>query len=112
MKGSNLGEFEELVLLTVGILQGQAYGLAVQKHINQSAQRTFNLSAVHASLNRLDEKGYLRSDLSQPTQERGGKRKRLYQLTPFGMKGLAEMKKMRDELWSQMPQELIQLQNQ
>lgn len=106
MKGSKLGEFEELILLTVGILRGEAYGLAVQKHMNASSARKVNLSAVHASLNRLDDKGYLRSMLGAPSQNRGGKRKRLYELTPYGVKALAEMKKLRDDLWSQLSSDL------
>lgn len=111
MKGSKLGEFEELILLTVGILQGEAYGLGVQNHINETSSRQVNLSAVHASLNRLDEKGYVRSTLGAPSQNRGGKRKRLYELTPFGVKALAEMKKIRDELWGQLSPEILNLQN-
>ena len=109
MKGSKLGEFEEVILLTVGILQGQAYGLGVQRHINENSSRDVNLSAVHASLNRLDEKGYVRSMLGAPSQSRGGKRKRLYELTPFGVKALADMKKLRDELWSQLSPEVLKL---
>ncbi|MEM8896304.1 MAG: PadR family transcriptional regulator, partial [Bacteroidota bacterium] len=85
------------------------YGLGVQRHINENSSRDVNLSAVHASLNRLDEKGYVRSMLGAPSQSRGGKRKRLYELTPFGVKALADMKKLRDELWSQLSPEVLKL---
>ena len=105
MKGLKIGEFEELILLAVGILENEAYGLAIQKQLEING-RTVNLSAVHVALNRLEEKGYLRSQLGAPTQERGGKRKRLYELTPFGIKSIAALKKLRQQMWDKLPDHL------
>jgi DNA-binding PadR family transcriptional regulator len=88
MKGIYLGEFEEMVLLIVGILYDQAYGLAISKEIARQTERAVHLSAVHSALHRLEKKGFLSSRLAEATQERGGKRKRLFTLTAAGSKAL------------------------
>ena len=84
MKRIHLGEFEELVLLTVGVLYADAYAVAITKEIVKQAERSVNVSAVHKSLYRLEEKGMLKSKLSDPESKRGGKRKRLFSITPYG----------------------------
>src|SRR6478735_3542093 len=85
MKGSNLGELEELILLAVGILHPDAYGVAVMDELEKRAERSLNISAVHAVLTRLEEKGLLKSKMSDPTDERGGRRKRIFLLTATRM---------------------------
>ena len=84
MKGSHLGELEELILLTVGSLYEEAYGVAVMDELRQKAGRDMNISAVHAVLRRLEEKGLLKSSMGGATNERGGRRKRLFSLTREG----------------------------
>ncbi len=81
MKGTYLGEFEELVLLTVGILFDDAYGLAIVDELEKQTERTIMMSSVHKALVRLEEKGYLKSHLGGATETRGGRDKRLYTLT-------------------------------
>lgn len=88
MKGTYLGEFEELVLLTVGVLYKKAYGVAIMEEIENQTGRSINISAVHATLKRLDDKGFVKSLMGEPTQERGGRRKRLFSLTASGKKHL------------------------
>ena len=61
MKGTNLGEFEELVLLTVGILGAEAYSIAISNEINRVTKRKVSFAVVHSALNRLEEKGYVNS---------------------------------------------------
>ena len=81
MKGTNLGEFEELVLLTVGILYDNAYSVAIKQELNQQTGRKVTISSVHAAVYRLEEKGLLNSRMGEMTNERGGKRKRLFTIS-------------------------------
>ena len=103
MKGVYLGELEELVLLHVGILYPQAYGVAVMDEIEKQTGRSLNISAVHAVLQRLEEKGLATSKMSEPTGERGGRRKRIFFLTASGKKALAEANELRNQLFNQIP---------
>lgn len=99
-----LGEFEELVLLVVGVLYEDAYAVAITKEISRQAGRDVNVSAVHKSLYRLEKKGMLKSWLSDPESKRGGKRKRLFTITPFGKKALDESLELRISLRKQIPE--------
>lgn len=99
MKGF-LGEFEELVLLTIANLGKEAYGVALLRDINERANRNLSIGALHSTLTRLEEKGFVTSYLGEPTSERGGRRKRYFELTNAAISGLNEMKSLRDELWA------------
>jgi DNA-binding PadR family transcriptional regulator len=83
-----LGEFEQLVLLALLRLGRDAYGAAVASEIEQQTERSVSVSAVHTTLDRLEEKGFIRSRLGDPTPQRGGKRKRLYDVQPTGVRAL------------------------
>lgn len=98
MKGF-IGEFEELVLLTIACLGDKAYGVAIKEDIEKRADRTISIGALHSTITRLEEKGYIKSWLGEPTEERGGRRKRYFELTQTGKIGLHEMKNLRDQLW-------------
>ena len=104
MKGTNLGEFEELILLTTASLMSEAYSVAICDEMEKHTGRTAKLGVVHASLNRLEEKGFLKSKLGEATKARGGKRKRFYMLTNPGKAALIKAKDMRDQLWSRIPE--------
>lgn len=108
MKGINLGELEELVLLTVGILYPNAYGVAVMDELKNQAGRDLNISAVHAVLTRLEEKGLLKSTMSDPTETRGGRRKRIFVLTAAGKRTLEEAQELRSQMYSQIPKVALQ----
>lgn len=108
MKGTYLGELEELVLLTVGILYPEAYGVGVMDEIEKQTGRSLNISAVHAVLTRLEEKGFLKSRMSEPTDERGGRRKRIFLLTAAGKRALEEANEMRTQLFNQIPRIALQ----
>ncbi|HZX74451.1 MAG TPA: helix-turn-helix transcriptional regulator [Cyclobacteriaceae bacterium] len=108
MKGSNLGELEELILLAVGILHPDAYGVAVMDELEKRAERSLNISAVHAVLTRLEEKGLLKSKMSDPTDERGGRRKRIFLLTATGKRALEETHELRTQLFNQIPRIALQ----
>jgi PadR family transcriptional regulator PadR len=98
MKGY-IGEFEELVLLTIASLGDEAYGVAIKEDIEKRTDRTISIGALHATITRLEEKGYLKSWLGEPTKERGGRRKRFFELTHQGKVALHHMKDLRDQLW-------------
>lgn len=98
MKG-HIGEFEELVLLTIAVLGDDAYGVAVLEDIQQRSKRKISIGALHSTITRLDEKGFITSYMGEPTQERGGRRKRYFQLTASAKQALSDMKALRNELW-------------
>jgi len=99
-----LGEFEELVLTLVAALQEDAYGAAISEEIENRLKRDVNLSAVHVTLYRLEDKGLIKSALGGGTKERGGRRKRIYTITSAGMAMLRTMKESRIDLWKMIPQ--------
>ena len=99
-----LGEFEELVLTMVAALQEDAYGAAIAEEIETRLKREVNLSAVHVTLYRLEDKGYIKSSMGGGTNERGGRRKRIFAITSAGMAMLKAMKESRVELWKMVPQ--------
>ncbi len=94
-----IGEFEELVLLTVASLGEQAYGVSIKEDIEKRSDRTISIGALHSTITRLEEKNYLKSWLGEPTRERGGRRKRFFELTQQGKAALHHVKDLRDELW-------------
>ena len=102
-KGNYLGEFEELVLLSVASLVDDAYGVSIMQYIEQEVGRKVNISAVHEVLKRLQRKGYLKSRMGGATQERGGRRKRFFLLTVSGKKTLEEAMKLKLQLYRQVP---------
>ena len=103
MKRTYLGEFEEIVLLMVAILDGNAYGVSITHEIITQTDRAVRLNQVHAALQRLEDKGMIKSQMSDPTPERGGRRKRLFEVTAFGRKTLHEIQLLRSTLWSAVP---------
>jgi PadR family transcriptional regulator PadR len=99
-----LGEFEELVLTMVGVLQEEAYGNAIVNEISQQVDRDVNLSAVHVTLYRLEDKGLVKSQMGGATSARGGRRKRIFTITNAGLSMLRSMKETRMNLWKLIPQ--------
>jgi DNA-binding PadR family transcriptional regulator len=94
-----LGEFEELVLLTIATLGNEAYGVSIQQDIEARCHRTISIGALHSTITRLEEKGFLKSWMGGATQERGGRSKRYYEITLAGKRAVTETKSLRDELW-------------
>lgn len=103
-----LGEFEELVLIMTAILQEEAYGVRVMDELMAQAGRQVNISAVHTALDRLEKKGLLRSYMGGATAERGGRRKRLFQVTNLGVQAIEINRRVRNALYDQIPQTLLQ----
>ena len=92
-----------MVLLTVGSLYDEAYGVAVMDEIKTETGRSVNISAIHSALRRLEEKGFVKSRMGGATSERGGRRKRYFVLTSYGKKALDEAQSMRLKLYNRIP---------
>ncbi len=103
MKKFQLGEFEEIVLLTIGILSGEAYGVSIKKYIEDRLSRNVSIGALHTALGGLDEKGYIRSREGESTPERAGRPKKYVEITALGGKAIVYSKNMRDSLWNALP---------
>ncbi len=104
MKNKGLGEFEELILLAVCILRDEAYGITVKNEVEKHTGRSILLGAVHITLYRLQDKGFLESELGGNTEKRGDRRKRLFTITNLGLKQLQTAQKVRQTMWQLIPQ--------
>lgn len=103
MKGTNLGEFEELILLLVGSLKNEAYAVSIKNHLLDKTGRKVSFGALHSALTRLEEKGFLSSSIEGATSERRGRRKKFYSLTPLAVKTLKELHQLRSEMIQFIP---------
>lgn len=103
MKKYQLGEFEEIVMLTVGVLYKNAYGVSIKKEIEDRLKRKVSVGALQSALKRLEDKGYLKSFEGEATEERAGRPKKYFQITAYGKKAMEYTKQTRDELWSAIP---------
>lgn len=103
MSQKTLGEFEEVVLLIVAILNGDAYSVGIITEIENRLNRNVSLGAIQTVLKRLENKGLLKSEFGDATNERGGKRKRLYEVTAEGQKIIDQTRIQRNSLWEAIP---------
>jgi len=103
MSESRLGEFEEIMLLLVGILGEDAYAYKIEEEFAEQTKRNSTIGAVHSTLNRLEKKGFLDSSMGEPSARRGGRRKRIYAITALGQRVLNESRNLKLSLWNQFP---------
>jgi len=99
---SNLGDLEELILLAVKGEDGRGYSVSICDLLNQ-AGRKVSITAVQTTLTRLEEKGLVRSNLGDPTPERGGRRKRFFQIEGAGASALQDAESQRATLRELIP---------
>jgi PadR family transcriptional regulator PadR len=111
MKQYQLGEFEEIVMLTVGVLYGNAYGVSIKKEIETRLDRSVSVGALQTALIRLEDKGYLKSQEGEATEERAGRPKKYFHITALGKRAMEHTKSTRDELWSAIPKVALKLVN-
>ena len=109
MKKYQLGEFEEVVMLTICILYKQAYGVSIQKEIESRLARDVSMGALHSALIRLEDKGYVRSANGNSSEGREGRPRRYYDVTALGQKALEYTRKTREQLWSAIPKMALKL---
>lgn len=100
---TRLGEFEEVILLLVGILGEEAYAFNIAQEFESQTARSVSIGAVHSTLTRLEEKAFLKSEMGDSTAERGGRRKRIYTITAYGRKTLIAARDFKVSLWNQLP---------
>ena len=99
----SIGSLEETILLLVLIHQGEAYGVSIRDAYVDHSKRSITIPAVHTVLKRLEKKGFLNSKMDGATAERGGRRKRIFEVTPHGYKVLQELRASREQLWAAAP---------
>lgn len=109
MKKYQLGEFEEIVILTIGVLYKEAYGVAIKKEIEARLKRNVSMGALHTALGRLEDKGYIKSHEGESTEERAGRPKKYFQITALGKKAMEYTKDTRDQLWQAIPKIALKL---
>lgn len=104
-----VGEFEEIVLLAVGVLHGKAYGVAIKEEIEQRTKRSVSVGALQVTLRRLEKKGFLTSKHADPDANRGGRPKLYFTLTAYGKKTLQETLEVRIGFWKSLPETILKL---
>lgn len=109
MKKYQLGEFEEIVMLTVGILYDEAYGISIKKEIENRLKRGVSVGALQTALKRLEDKGYLKSRDGEATQERAGRPKKYFTITAYGKKAMEHTRSTREQLWEAIPKVALKL---
>ncbi len=103
MKKMTLGAFEELVLLTVGVLKDNAYGVTIREELEENLKKDISLGALYAALQRLEEKGWVDSRVGGITEKQGGRRKQYYDITEDGVRALHEVRSLRNQLFDRLP---------
>jgi PadR family transcriptional regulator, regulatory protein PadR len=103
MKKYQLGEFEEIVILTIGVLYKDAYGVSIKKEIESRLSRSVSMGALHTALVRLEGKGFIKSFDGESTEERAGRPKKYFQITALGKKAMEYTKDTRNQLWKAIP---------
>ncbi len=99
MPSHGLGEFEQLVLLAIAHLRGEAYGIPIVEEIERRTGRSVARAAVYVTLRRLEDKGFVSSWMSDPTPERGGKGRRYVKLEAEGARALREARHVAERMW-------------
>ena len=109
MKKYQIGEFEEVVLLTVGILHGNAYGVTIKDEIEVRLKREVSVGALQTTLRRLEKKGFLSAKHGDSSEPRGGRPKLFFEITAYGKKAIEYTRETRNELWKALPQMVLKL---
>jgi PadR family transcriptional regulator PadR len=99
MKAERLGEFEEFTLLAVRALGDNTYGVPIQQYVEKVTGRPISIGSIYAALARLEEKNFVRSTMSEAVAQRGGKSKRVYIVTPSGLRTARELHRVRERIW-------------
>ena len=102
MKRSFVSELEELVLLSVGVLNPVAYAYGIKKEIKDQTGKSLSLASVHTVLYRLENSGLLKSEMGGKSKKRGGRSKRLFSLTKIGTQTVGEIRSVRQVMWARM----------
>jgi len=97
-----LGEFEQMVLLAILHVQGEAYGVPIVEEIERRTGRSVSRAAVYVTLRRLEKRGLVSSWMGEPTGERGGKARRCVRVERAGLELLRESRRAMDRMWEDL----------
>ena len=103
MERGYLGEFELMILLTVIHLGEEAYGVPISREMEKQRRRGVSVGSVYAALERLEQKGLVKSEIGDPTPERGGKAKRYFRVTKEGLRQLHKTRRVLTAMWEGLP---------
>ena len=98
-----MGNLEEMILLMVILAGEEAYGITVREAYVEQYEQEISLSAIHTVLRRLEQKGFTTSEMGGASPERGGRRKRIYKVTPYGYHTLTRLREQRARIWNLIP---------
>lgn len=98
-KREYLGDLEEIVLLAVARCEPAAYGMRIRQEIEDQSGRSVAIGAVYASIERLEDKGYLRPAEPPGAADRDPRARRFFAITPAGTRAVEETAALRDRLW-------------
>ncbi len=98
-----LSRNEEIILLAVWRLEGNAFGISIRDQISEATGYRWTLGAIYVPLDKLTRKGYIAKSYSRPTARRGGRSKVLYHLTPKGREALRAAREIQASLWKGIP---------
>lgn len=101
-----LGEFEQLLLLAVVRLGDEAYGVTIRREIESRTGREVAIGALYTALDRLERKGFVRSTMSAPTAERGGRSRRHFRIRPAGATALRQSRERLSRMWEGLAPDL------
>ena len=110
MKKFQIGEFEEIVLLAVGILHGDAYGVTIRDEIEKQMKRKVSIGALQVTLRRLESKGFLKSFAGDSEESRRGRPKLFFELTAYGKKAIEFTRASRNNMWKLLPRLVLRMQ--
>ncbi len=108
MERLTLGEFEEVLMLTIAVLDNNAYGVSIKDEMATRLNRSVSIGAMQTALRRLQKKGFLNSSFGEATNVRGGKRKRYFQITSLGREAIEQARDARNSLWNAIPSNSLQ----
>ncbi len=98
-----LSNQDEILMLAIRALGNEAYGVTIRRYVSKVTGKDWSIGAIYDPLYRLEKKEFIKSELSNPTNERGGRSKRMFSITDSGIKALNEHKLVRDKLWEIVP---------
>ena len=100
MTSDRLGEFEEFTLLAIGALRENTYAVPIQQYVEKATRRPVSIGSIYGALARLEEKGFVRSSMTEAVAQRGGKSKRVYAVTPAGLRTARDLHRVRERIWN------------
>ena len=100
MVAERLGEFEEFTLLAILALEDETYAVPIQEYVEKVTGRRASLGSIYGALARLEQKGFVRSTMTEAVAQRGGKSKRVYSVTPGGRRTAERLHRVRDRIWN------------